>query len=281
MLFLVPAADAAVGARPPVVWLKGAGNFTPAHRQIHSVDRVVVHVTEGSFWGSVSWLRNPRAHASSHYVVSRRGKIVQLVHLSDIAWHAGHWGTNEQSIGVEHEGFTYGRLRLHERAVPRLGAPHRVDRAALAAADRPQARDRPSRGPGRPRRPRRREPSHRSRPQLEVEALPEARPPLRRRHPPEREAARAGRAAAGDRLLARQSLARHQAGRVHRRRPRRPRRRPEAVRLSAQHDQAGEPRLQAAGARHRRPRPLRRRGCASGRGQQDVRSDERRARGRG
>ena len=108
-LFLVPAADAAVGARPPVTWLKGQGNFTPAHRQVHSLDRVVVHVTEGSFWGSVSWLRNPRAHASSHYVVSRKGKIVQLVHLSDIAWHAGHWGTNEQSIGIEHEGFTYGR----------------------------------------------------------------------------------------------------------------------------------------------------------------------------
>ena len=105
---LVPAADAAVGARPPMVWLKGAGNFTPAHRQIQSVDRVVVHVTEGSFWGSVRWLRNPRAHASSHFVVSRNGKIVQLVHLSDIAWHAGHWGTNEQSVGIEHEGFTYG-----------------------------------------------------------------------------------------------------------------------------------------------------------------------------
>ena len=108
MVILVPAADAAVGARPPMVWLKGAGNFTPAHRQIQSVDRIVVHVTEGNFWGSVRWLRNPRAHASSHFVVSRNGKIVQLVHLSDIAWHAGHWGTNEQSVGIEHEGFTYG-----------------------------------------------------------------------------------------------------------------------------------------------------------------------------
>ena len=105
---LVPTADAAVGARPPMVWLKGAGNFTPAHRQIQSVDRIVVHVTEGSFWGSVRWLRSPRAHASSHFVVSRSGKIIQLVHLSDIAWHAGHWGTNEQSVGIEHEGFTYG-----------------------------------------------------------------------------------------------------------------------------------------------------------------------------
>ena len=105
---VVPVADAATGARPPVVWLKGEGNFTKAHRTVQSLDKIVVHVTEGSFWGSVRWLKSPRAHASSHYVVARNGKIVQLVHLSDIAWHAGHWGTNEQSVGIEHEGFTYG-----------------------------------------------------------------------------------------------------------------------------------------------------------------------------
>ena len=105
---VVPVADAATGARPPVVWLKGEGNVTKAHRTVQSLDKIVVHVTEGSFWGSVRWLKSPRAHASSHYVVARNGKIVQLVHLSDIAWHAGHWDTNEQSVGIEHEGFTYG-----------------------------------------------------------------------------------------------------------------------------------------------------------------------------
>ena len=106
--WLVPAAPAATGARPPVVWLKGEGNFTKAHRPIQSIEKIVVHVTEGNFWGSVRWLKNPRAHASSHYVVSRSGKIVQIVHLSDIAWHAGNWRTNEESVGIEHEGFTYG-----------------------------------------------------------------------------------------------------------------------------------------------------------------------------
>ena len=105
---LVPAAPAATGARPPVVWLKGEGNFTKAHRSVQSIDKIVVHVTEGSFWGSVRWLKSSRAHASSHYVVSRSGRIVQLVHLSDIAWHAGYWPTNEQSVGIEHEGYTYG-----------------------------------------------------------------------------------------------------------------------------------------------------------------------------
>jgi hypothetical protein len=98
----------AQAAPPPITWLKGEGNYTKAHRAPHSIDRIVVHVTEGSFWGSVQWLQSPRAHASSHFVISRGGRIVQLVHLSDIAWHAGHWQTNVQSVGIEHEGFTYG-----------------------------------------------------------------------------------------------------------------------------------------------------------------------------
>lgn len=105
---LVPAAGASPGARPAVTWMKGEGNFSKAHRPVESIDKIVVHVTEGAFWGSVRWLQSPRAHASSHYVVSRRGKIVQLVHLSDIAWHAGNWNVNTQSVGIEHEGFTYG-----------------------------------------------------------------------------------------------------------------------------------------------------------------------------
>jgi hypothetical protein len=104
--FLAPAADAS--ARPPVVWLKGEGNFTKSHRPAHAISKIVVHVTEGAFWGSVRWLRNPRAHASSHYVIARNGRIIQLVHLSDIAWHAGNWKVNSASVGIEHEGLTYG-----------------------------------------------------------------------------------------------------------------------------------------------------------------------------
>jgi N-acetyl-anhydromuramyl-L-alanine amidase AmpD len=115
--FLVPAqAHATTVAKPPVVWLKSTDrNYTDANRSPASIDRVVVHVTEGSFWGSVSWLRNPRAHASSHFVVSQRGKIVQLVNTADIAWHAGHWGTNVRSIGIEHEGYTYGPQGFTQR----------------------------------------------------------------------------------------------------------------------------------------------------------------------
>lgn len=101
-------AVAAAPAKPAVTWLKGEGNYTKAHRSPRSIERIVVHVTEGSFWGSVQWLRKRRAHASAHYVVARSGRIIQLVHTSDIAWHAGNWKVNLESVGIEHEGFTRG-----------------------------------------------------------------------------------------------------------------------------------------------------------------------------
>ena len=132
---------------------------------------------------------------------------------------------HERAVGRDRaRGLHVRAARVHRRAVPRVGAPRRVDRAPLADADRPQAPDRPRPGAGRAGRPRRLEPPHGSRPALEVELLPPPRPPLCRRDPAEREAAPAGRAAAGNRLLPRQGVPGHRARRVHRRRPRRPRR---------------------------------------------------------
>ena len=60
-------------------------------------------MTEGSFFGTVAWLRDPRAHASANFVVGRDGKVQELVPLHDIAWHAGNWAVNERSIGIENE----------------------------------------------------------------------------------------------------------------------------------------------------------------------------------
>lgn len=53
---------------------------------------VVLHFTLGSYNGAVSWLMNANRpnRSSSHYVIGRKeGEIIQLVKLSDIAWHAG------------------------------------------------------------------------------------------------------------------------------------------------------------------------------------------------
>jgi N-acetyl-anhydromuramyl-L-alanine amidase AmpD len=97
-------AQAAMPKRPPLVWLKGEGNYTKAHRPPTRVRTIVIHATEGPFWPSVRWLRNEHAHASSHFIVSRRGRIIQLVHTSDIAWHAGNMRVNQTSLGIEHVG---------------------------------------------------------------------------------------------------------------------------------------------------------------------------------
>ena len=116
-------ATAAQAAGLGVLWLPSE-NHTSSARKLRSVDRIVVHVTEGSFWGSVGWLRNRRSHGSSHYVVSRRGEIVQLVSTSDVAWHAGNRHVNRHSIGIEHEGWTRrgGFTNAQYRASARLVA---------------------------------------------------------------------------------------------------------------------------------------------------------------
>jgi N-acetyl-anhydromuramyl-L-alanine amidase AmpD len=98
--------SAASAARLKVLVLK-TGNRTDSNRTAQTIDQIVVHVTEGRFLGSVRWLRSHHSHGSSHYVVSRRGEVVQLVSVTDVAWHAGNRWTNRHSIGIEHEGWTY------------------------------------------------------------------------------------------------------------------------------------------------------------------------------
>ncbi|MFL5927090.1 MAG: N-acetylmuramoyl-L-alanine amidase [Gaiellaceae bacterium] len=96
--------------RPPLTFVRGGGSYTEAARtpKSHRITTIVIHATDGgSMLGNVWWLSGGHSHASAHYVISREGSIVQLVHLSDIAWHAGNWKVNQHSIGVEHVGETY------------------------------------------------------------------------------------------------------------------------------------------------------------------------------
>lgn len=93
-------------ATPPKSELAAAQNYTKAKRKPSQIRFIVVHVTEGSFLGTLEWLRDPRAHASVNFVVSRTGEVKKLVPLHDIAWHAGNWTYNKRSVGIENEGFT-------------------------------------------------------------------------------------------------------------------------------------------------------------------------------
>lgn len=92
----------------PAAWAPAStSNYTVANRETdYDIKYVVIHVTEGSYAGSISWFQNPAAQVSAHYVVrSSDGAITQTVREKDIAWHAGNWTYNTQSIGIEHEGF--------------------------------------------------------------------------------------------------------------------------------------------------------------------------------
>jgi N-acetylmuramoyl-L-alanine amidase-like protein/Big-like domain-containing protein len=92
-------APTAAARELPAAW----SNYPHAHRG--DMRLVVVHVAEGTFGGTVSWFRNPRARASSHYVIGREGDVAHMVPDDQVAWHAGNGFVNRHSIGIEHEGY--------------------------------------------------------------------------------------------------------------------------------------------------------------------------------
>jgi N-acetyl-anhydromuramyl-L-alanine amidase AmpD len=122
---------------PSVEYLGPGPNFTVGHRKPTQIRFIVIHVTEGSYWGTISWLRNPLARASANFVVSRAGAIAELVPPRDIAWHAGNWRVNTLSVGIEHVGVTddpAGFTTPEYRASARLAAF--LARRALMPIDR-------------------------------------------------------------------------------------------------------------------------------------------------
>lgn len=109
-----PSADAATGGAilstdyGPAAWVPAASsNYTVASRpSSQRVTHIVIHVTQGSYSSAINWFRDPAAKVSAHYTFrSSDGAVTQSVREKDIAWHAGNWTYNTQSIGIEHEGW--------------------------------------------------------------------------------------------------------------------------------------------------------------------------------
>jgi N-acetyl-anhydromuramyl-L-alanine amidase AmpD len=105
--------SAAIGA-PLRVLIKHSPNKTASNRTRATIDAIVIHDTEGRFIGSIRVLQRASTRGSAHFVVSRRGQVVQLVPVSDVAWHAGNAWWNLHSIGIEHEGWA-GRHAYTEK----------------------------------------------------------------------------------------------------------------------------------------------------------------------
>lgn len=83
------------------------GNYSRASRPgSNRIDKVVVHVVQGSWSSGINWFNDSRAGVSAHYTVrSSDGFIGQSVQEKDIGYHAGNWPVNQNSIGIEHEGY--------------------------------------------------------------------------------------------------------------------------------------------------------------------------------
>lgn len=89
--------------QPGVRWV-ASPNYSDRSRGLGEVDTIVIHVTQGSYGGAVSWFQNPDSQVSAHYVIrSSDGQVTQMVEEQDIGWHARCW--NGRSVGIEHEGF--------------------------------------------------------------------------------------------------------------------------------------------------------------------------------
>ncbi len=92
---------------PPAVWRPAArSNYTDSNREAsYYINKIVVHVAQGSYSSAINTFATPNAYVSAHYVVSRTGAVAQCVQHEDVAYHAGHWPTNTHSIGIEHAGY--------------------------------------------------------------------------------------------------------------------------------------------------------------------------------
>jgi N-acetylmuramoyl-L-alanine amidase len=136
-------------------------NFTKG-RNGKKIIAIVNHITAGLMPGTLSWLKNPNAQASAHYLVTKAGLIFQLVKDEDTAWHAGivnkpNWplydgsNPNRYTIGIEHECMSGGGLTeqqyqatlwLHRQLVAKHGIP--VDTEHIIGHNRIDTVNRPN-----------------------------------------------------------------------------------------------------------------------------------------
>jgi uncharacterized protein (TIGR03382 family) len=90
---------------PGAEWIPAhASNYQAANRGASDIKSIIVHDTEGSYSGTISWFQNSSSNVSAHYVIrSSDGHIAQMVDEKDIAWHIACYNTN--TVGIEHEGY--------------------------------------------------------------------------------------------------------------------------------------------------------------------------------
>ena len=104
-------------------------NFSKKRKNNKKIVYVIIHYTGmQSEIESLNRLRDKKAKVSCHYLINRKGKIIQMVLDKNIAWHAGkskwknHKNLNKNSIGIElvNKGHQFGYERFTNLQIEKL-----------------------------------------------------------------------------------------------------------------------------------------------------------------
>ena len=104
-------------------------NYTKKKRSKKDIKYIIIHYTGmQSEIESIKRLKNPKAKVSCHYLINRKGCIIQMVKDLHIAWHAGKskWkkfsNLNNNSLGIElvNKGHDYGYQNFNNLQIKSL-----------------------------------------------------------------------------------------------------------------------------------------------------------------
>lgn len=85
-----------------------------AGRAGQRINKVVLHHNDGNLSIRGCYDVWQTRQASAHYQVDANGRIGQLVHDKDTAWHAGNLAVNRTSIGIEHADISRNPYRISD-----------------------------------------------------------------------------------------------------------------------------------------------------------------------
>ena len=104
-------------------------NYSKKRRLKKDIKFVIIHYTGmQSEIESIKRLKDPQYKVSCHYLIGRKGKIIQMVREKNIAWHAGisKWkkfkNLNHYSIGIElvNKGHRFGYQNFSHQQISSL-----------------------------------------------------------------------------------------------------------------------------------------------------------------
>jgi len=104
-------------------------NYSTKTRKKKKIQFIVIHYTGmQSERACIERLSSNKSKVSTHYLISRKGKITRMVDEKNAAWHAGksRWknfiNLNDQSIGIElvNKGHQYGYENFPKKQISKL-----------------------------------------------------------------------------------------------------------------------------------------------------------------